>query len=724
MRIERTARARLSAGLAALAFAIAASTAAGQEGSGRPSLLLVDAQTTVSSVGFRFLDGSALPEARLAGNIATRGPGALAGLKGALDFLPGVSAPERPDFSPLSLQKDVVRLRRLYARAGFPDADVDYDVSLDTTRNAVDVTFVVAQGTPLRVGSVEVRLEGGADAGSASPADSSLLPAELRPAWDAYAERLRASRGRRFSDEERGRLVSETSDWLLHRGYPWTRVRIDRADTVGDDVTVGLAIAPGVRARVDTVVVQGARSLSDATIRREIPIHTGDWFDAGKLSEGERELYDLELVRRALGDVQPGQPHDSTVTLRMRVEEGLPHLVWGRVGWRSEAGVATEAHWTHRNFFGGARTFTASATVESGWGALEQASTRSVGVSATARQPYLWDRHLSGSVGPFARLRDDFRDRSLLYGIETAVIFRLRPLKTLTLQHELSRLRVDDALQLLPIRQIVQNGEAAYSPFFTKSVFTLSGSYGTLDDRLDPRSGFLLQPSVEVTGPAKASDIEFFRLAAAAVAAIPLTARTGLFLRGSAGRLFPFGASDPTDAASRTRAFVGLREVMFTAGGTSDVRGWGAGMLGPKIPDVSVNGDGVVIADRYLPVGGLARLTGSVELSLPFPFLPAPHGTFVFLDAGRVWSPGRAFEPGDPDLAKAPWGFSTGAGLKFGTPVGPLRLSVGYKLDPTRVDLLDPADVARALASGEGLSALPEHGLRRWHLHLSIGRPL
>jgi outer membrane protein assembly factor BamA len=171
-------------------------------------------------------------------------------------------------------------------------------------------------------------------------------------------------------------------------------------------------------------------------------------------------------------------------------------------------------------------------------------------------------------------------------------------------------------------------------------------------------------------------------------------------------------------------AAAGLRAAMFTAGGTADVRGWGVGLLGPKVPHVRAPTGQPVGADRYLPVGGLAKLTGSVEASLPFPFLGGSHRTFVFLDAGRVWTPGDAFAPPDQELAIEPWGFGTGAGAQISTPVGPLRISVGYKLNPSRVDLLSPDDVTRALAAGDDLSGLPTEDVRRWHLHLAIGRSL
>jgi outer membrane protein assembly factor BamA len=139
---------------------------------------------------------------------------------------------------------------------------------------------------------------------------------------------------------------------------------------------------------------------------------------------------------------------------------------------------------------------------------------------------------------------------------------------------------------------------------------------------------------------------------------------------------------------------------------------------------VTLAPDGALTAERYVPVGGLSRLTGSLEVGLPAPLLSSDHRSFVFLDAGRVWSPGERFEPGDQALALEPWALGTGAGLQIASPFGPIRLSVGYKLNPTSVDLLSPGEVARALAEGRDLSTLPREPLRRWHVHLTIGQTL
>jgi outer membrane protein insertion porin family len=682
-----------------------------------PSLLLVDPETRIESVGFRFLSGSALDPDQLRGEVATRRPGRLIGLQEALDFLPGISAPVRPLFSPLALQKDVARLRGQFQRAGYADVSVDYDVALDTAKNLVDIDFVVDQGEPLVLDSVWATW-----AADSTGAGVEALPAELQPEWTRQLERLRRARGRRLADWERSQLEIQTTHWFLDRGYPWAVVRSEARDTTDRAVDLVLLVTPGPRARVEQINIEGQRRLSENVIRREIPIDQGDWYNENAVASGQSELYELELVRRALAGPAPEQPRDGSVTLLFQIEETLPRTVWGRAGWRSEAGVAGEAHWAHRNFLGGARTLTGSVAVETGWASMEPARGRSLGVSTTVRQPYLGHTRISGTFGPFIRVRDDFRDRSLLFGAETAAIYKAGALQTITLQHEISRLGVEDALELLPIAELVANPGSTLSPVFVRNVFSLSAAYGSLDDRANPRLGYLVEPAFELAAPAVLSDVEYFRAAIEVVGALPITRRVGLFGRATAGRLFPFGQSNPRGMREVSHAAVGLRGAMFTAGGTADVRGWGNGMLGPKVPDVRV-GTGLG-AETYLPVGGLSRLTGSIELGLPFPLLSSNHRTFVFLDAGRVWTPGDRFEPPDRELALEPWGVGTGVGAQIATPVGPLRLSVGYKLNPSRIDLLSPGDVTRALATGGDLSGLPEDPLRRWHLHLAIGRSL
>jgi outer membrane translocation and assembly module TamA len=104
------------------------------------------------------------------------------------------------------------------------------------------------------------------------------------------------------------------------------------------------------------------------------------------------------------------------------------------------------------------------------------------------------------------------------------------------------------------------------------------------------------------------------------------------------------------------------------------VRGYGRHRLGP----ISASDD---------PVGGRSLIEGSLELRRP---LFANIGGALFLDFGQVSL--RSFDLPVDDLR-----FALGFGVSYTTPIGPLRLDLGFPLKPP-------------------------HGDQPWQVHFSIGQ--
>jgi outer membrane protein assembly factor BamA len=235
---------------------------------------------------------------------------------------------------------------------------------------------------------------------------------------------------------------------------------------------------------------------------------------------------------------------------------------------------------------------------------------------------------------------------------------------------------------------------------------------------------------VEVTTPGGFNTSEYLLADLSATLYLPLNDRVGFTVRGAGGRIFPFGRS-VEDALTESPfiSMLRLRDVAFTAGGSRDLRGWGSQLAGPKLPEVRVlteeNDAGVAvtdtIAERYTPIGGLARLVGSFEMQLPMPLLSRKWQSFVFLDGGRVWTPDSRFALNAGDVDQDDFFASTGVGVGYETIVGAVQLALGYKLNPSALDERAPQAVLDALRAGQGLATVPAESRRRWHLHFSIG---
>ena len=202
--------------------------------------------------------------------------------------------------------------------------------------------------------------------------------------------------------------------------------------------------------------------------------------------------------------------------------------------------------------------------------------------------------------------------------------------------------------------------------------------------------------------PAVGSDVHYLKTGMELSGYRELIEGVGIAGRFFAGQLWPKGGSRRQDDPVIENRFDQIR---YYTGGSTDVRGWALQLAGPKLarPDVS-SSDTLFV---YEAIGGLAKLTGMVELRLPFPGLGPEWGTAVFLDGGRISE--RNFSSGTFRLG-------TGAGIRYATPVGLIRFDVAYKLNP------DDADLRTAKAYYRMGTNADEHWSRRFSFHLSIGQ--
>lgn len=183
------------------------------------------------------------------------------------------------------------------------------------------------------------------------------------------------------------------------------------------------------------------------------------------------------------------------------------------------------------------------------------------------------------------------------------------------------------------------------------------------DDPLNPRSGFLLGTDLKYAFPLLAADAHFFKMLSQAGLYRPF-GKTRFAFSLRAGVIWNFAACPDALVEAGTCApnlIIPVPERFF-AGGTSTHRAFTRDNLG--IPGQTLNADGI-------GEGGNFMLIGNAEWRIP---VAGGFEVAFFVDAGNTWA-----DPTNVNLGQIRTG--AGIGLHYLTPVGPLRLEYGLKLD-------------------------------------------
>jgi outer membrane protein assembly factor BamA len=701
----------------------------------------IDALTEVRRI--RFAGADALGDRKLRALLQTKDRGSAYGLRVALGKIPFVPPPAHHAFAPLVLQQDVVRIRQSYAAAGYFLADVRYDVTRDDARNLLDVTFRIDEGRPLLLTAVHVFAH---DTTAALP-----VPAGERKSWERLVRSIQRQRGKPLAIDNANEAQTRIRSWWRDRGHPLASVRLQaESDTARSQTALDYRVAPGPFARFGAVDVEGTRSLSVGTVRRLTPIDSGDVYSAAALERTRLSLRQLEIIRVVNVDVPALAAADTSDTphgvaagalgkaplpVRVQITEGDGHVIGADLGYVTDGGVSAEGTWEHRDFSGGGRSLKLSTIAQTGWLALADNPDERYRLGLALRQPGFLFRPLAGVLAPFVEYRDDTQDRSTQYGFNASIVRQVSQFQSASLSYQLADRQIHEyrfgdlasgEIDLLTfLTQVAQGALDSLGSSVRSSTFTLSGITGTLDHAANPRLGIIVRPALQVTAPTAWSSTSFWRADVSGNAFLPLHRRVTLAARGAIGRLFPFGKSVPDPGEDPTNKFLQLRDVMFTAGGTGDVRGWENRLLGPKVPEVRFTTDADNVrtphTDSYVPLGGLERLSFSVELQLPLPGLGPNFGAHLFLDGGRVRTEDHRFDLKQGEHGQEQVFYSTGAGVDMRTPVGPIKMGFGYKLNPSLTDLVDPATLLRAAADKLPVDDLPRDQSRRWQFYLAIG---
>lgn len=428
----------------------------------------------------------------------------------------------------------------------------------------------------------------------------------------------------------------------------------------GTLVDLSLRVDEGTPRRVDRVLLRGHHRTRAALLERVADLEPGERISRRRLLQAERDLYRLGLFSRVDVELVPtASPRATARDILIDLEEGRRWRIAYGLSYHSDDGIGGLFGITRANLFGR--------------GARLQLDLRGSANDQRARlvydQPVFGPLRLPITASLFARNddRDSFDVRELGSQIQITKDFdRLR----LGLAYDY-RL-VEFSQEPFDPTELEREDQAVEIASLTQSLIL-----DRRDDPIDPRLGFSTNAQIQFAFPLLDADASFLKLFAQQTQYRDLGPFGTLAASLRVGLIEPINDSVPVDPIvppGLASAEVPISERFF-AGGRTTHRAYERDALGLAGSSLLETPDG-----RVLELGGNGLALLNIDWRFP---LAGDLGGVVFLDVGNVWADwrdatARSLRPG------------AGLGLRYASPVGPVRLEVGWKLDPGPLDATTP----------------------------------
>jgi outer membrane protein assembly complex protein YaeT len=545
----------------------------------------------------------------------------------------------------LSADRDAIE--SYYRLQGFPDAKVSTPVVTAHPDGTLTVQFIITESARTILTAVAIE-------GNEQVKTEELPKPRLQAGMPLNPQTVRED-------------IVALQTFYADRGNAEVQVS-PRFDVSADKTSANLVyvITEGPRIKVDEVIVRGNTYTDSVLILRKSELKKGEPFSYSNILEAQRNLYRLGIFRRV--DIQPEQA-GTTVGDRsvvIAVEEGNNLTVAGSIGLTKQPTLAISPLGSlsiaHRNLFGTGRYL-----------GLELVKSRERNEAfLTYREPFIFNYDLPLQLTIFRS--DSHRTGAHIVQsgtfVEVTKIARLQTRWSLRYEYRIGKCvkNPDEKNDLCAL------AETAIIPGVDPSVTNISISSMTptffwdrRDDALNPHRGFFTSASVEYAFKMFRADARFLKTFTQGSYYLPLSSRTTLALSGRVGVTHPIANTE-----------VPLSE-RFTAGGENSHRAFPLDRLGTicetnedgSVVDPQCVGTLILLPDGTVaPVGGNGLLVANVEYRFP---IFSSVGGAVFVDAGQVYR--------DPTINFGDLRYGIGTGIRYLSPVGPLRFDIGYNPD-------------------------------------------
>lgn len=581
----------------------------------------------------------------------------------ASDQLRGLMVTQQPRWWSLSseagafrrdaLDHDLAVIAGHYLDRGYVDIKLrEPRIELGRDRKSVEVTIAVEEGERYRFGELRIT-------GAATPGVHREVLARLQRSATFSRAALEAAR----HDIER---------YYQDRGYARAtvtpRVTVDRSART---VAVALEVVEGKRVFLERVVIRGNTKTRDKVIRRELAIAEGELWNTSQVEASRRRIFQLGFFDDVTIASAAGSS-DELIELAIEVHERRSGTAQLGGGLSSAESYVLQGQLAQDNFLGRGQSvsFTAQLsrlrrlfslriiepyTLDSGWATGLELYNTSRGLGA-------YSRDATGGALTFGRALASQLHASLTYRLENVSIARgAGGLANLGAR--------SSVLPSLDSGQLLRGG--------VTSSLRAALTFDARDNRLLPKRGWFATGFIEYADRMTGSQNRFIRYGGVVRHYRHLGGPFTLRLNGE------FGAIHSLDGRG-----VPLSE-RYVLGGIYDVRGYQPRSIGPQLLTHPVGDVGGELTP--LTLGGNVQLFANAEIEFPLSKRLGLSGV-VFFDIGNAYNLESRWCSGSGgarpvDACGRPVDLlgglrkSVGIGVRWQSPIGPLRFELGLPLD-------------------------------------------
>ena len=527
-------------------------------------------------------------------------------------------------YSKQKLSGDLETIRSYYLNRGYLEFNVDStQVQISADKRDIYITISMVEGKRYIVSDIKVAGE------------PTLSEAELR-------KLINLRSGEVFSREKLTASSKAISDRLGNDGYAFANVNaVPELDKENQRVAFTFFVDPGRRVYIRRINVAGNTRTRDEVIRREVRQAEGGWYAQDKVNRSRERLDLLGFFKEVNVETPPVAGTTDQVDLNVRVEEKSTGNILAGAGFSSSEGIVLSGSIAQPNVLGSGNFLSVQLNTSK--------VNKTYSISYT--NPYYTDDGISLGGDIYTRKTEagtlavsNFTTSSIGFGLRTGI--PLNETDTLNFGLGLDRTKLE----------LFSNSNQLYRDFvnqFGASYTTLRGDISfareSLDSRIVPTRGTVQRASAEFGLPG--GTLNYYKFSYQHQVYFPLSRNFTLLLNGELGLANGLG-KDPLPFFKN-----------FYAGGISSVRGYRTGTIGPK----DSNGDAI---------GGGRRVIVNSELLTTVPGLGQDKSVrlSVFLDAGTI-------EPAGGSFSASSVRYSSGVGVYWVSPIGPLRFSYAFPLN-------------------------------------------